>query len=558
MTSKYDVNGVDLDSIFAPYTSGTQPAATGYTVDGVDLNTRYAPLSAGSAALPTKYVISSGADLNTLFAAANTTTVTVGTQPGNVSGSAAAGDPSGTVTSNTTTCAGSGGTGSYSYKWTIASGSATLTAPNSATTGVTGTVDANSTSTGTMYCTISDGISSAQTNTVDWSLQNTSLPVSISTQPGNVSGSAAAGDPTGTVTSNTTTVVAANGTGSYTYQWYIASGSGVSFTAGTSATTGVTGSVDANSTSSGTMYCTVTDSSGSTVNSNTVDWSLQNTTIPVSISTQPSNVSGSVAAGNPSGTVTSGTTSVTAANGYGSYSYQWKLASGSGVSFTTPTSASTAVTGTVNASSTNSGTMYCVVTDSSGGTVNSNTVDWSLQNTSPTFTSAQYTYSSGSGLQTVPAGAGNVVIELWGVGGPGADGTGTGTSKQYGAGGQAGGYCRSSYSCSGGQTLNYALDSTFEQASTVTSGTLAITTMTAFGGGQGSGTGYGTASGGNAANVTGAVGGPGGSVPSDGAGGAGTVGVYEGAEGGGGNGGYGAGVAGSPGQSPFVSFYFTA
>lgn len=28
--------------------------------------------------------------------------------------------------------------------------------------------------------------------------------------------------------------------------------------------------------------------------------------------------------------------------------------------------------------------------------------------------------------------------------------------------------------------------------------------------------------------------------------------------GGGGNGGYGAGVAGSPGQSPFVSFYFTA
>ena len=405
MTSKYDVNGVDLDSIFAPYTTGTQPAATKYTVNGVDLNQRYAPLSQGSAAQVTGYDVAGVGDLNTLFAAANTTTVTVGTQPGNVSGSAAAGDPSGTVTSNTTTCAGSGGTGSYSYKWTIASGTATLTAPNSATTGVTATVNANSTITGTMYCTISDGISSAQTNTVNWSLQNTSLPVSISTQPSNVSGSSAAGDPTGTVTSNTTTVVAANGTGSYTYQWYMASGSGASFTAGTSATTAVTGSVNADSTNTGTMYCVVTDSAGSTATSNTVSWSLQNTTIPVSISSQPSNVSGSANAGYPSGTVTSGTTGVTAANGTGSYSYQWKIASGSGASFTAPTSATTAVTGTVNANSTNSGTMYCVVKDSTGGTVNSNTVNWSLQNTdTAVYISSQPSNVSGSAAAGTPSG----------------------------------------------------------------------------------------------------------------------------------------------------------
>ena len=274
----------------------------------------------------------------------------------------------------------------------------------------------------------------------------------------------------------------------------------------------------------------------------------------VQVLTQPSNVSGSSAAGNPSGTVTSASATCAFTKGGGTYTYQWTC---NGCTATDPTSATTTFYATVDAGATDSATAYCTGTDGVTS-VNTNTISVSLQNTSASFVSAQYTYSSGSGTQTVPAGAGNVVIELWAVGGPGADGTGTGTSKQYGAGGQAGGYCRSSYSCSGGQTLNYALDSTFEQDSTVTSGTLAITTMTAVGGGQGGVTGYGTASGGNAANTTGALGGPGGSTASDGAGGAGTVGVYEGEEAAGGAGGYGAGVAGSPGQSPFVSFYFTA
>ncbi len=276
MASGYDVNGVDLDTIFAPYTSGTQAAATGYLVGGVDLNQRYAPLSAGSAALVTGFD-SGGADLNTFFAAANTTTVTVGTQPSNVSGSIAAGDPTGTVTSGTTTCAGANGTGSYSYTWHIASGSASFTNPNSATTAVTASVNADTTLSGTMYCTISDGISSVNTNTVSWSLTNTTIPVSVGSQPSNVTGSSAAGDPAGTVTSNTTSCSGANGTGSYSYAWHIASGSGVSFTAPNSATTAVTGTVNAASTLSGTMYCTIKDSTGGTINTSTVSWSLQNT-----------------------------------------------------------------------------------------------------------------------------------------------------------------------------------------------------------------------------------------------------------------------------------------
>ena len=235
----------------------------------------------------------------------------------------------------------------------------------------------------------------------------------------------------------------------------------------------------------------------------------------VQVLTQPSNVSGSSAAGNPSGTVTSASATCAFTKGGGTYTYEWTC---NGCTATDPTSATTTFYATVDAGTTDSATAYCTGTDGVTS-VNTDTISVSLQNTSASFVSAQYTYSSGSGTQTVPAGAGNVVIELWGVGGPGAygTGTGTGTSKQYGPGGQAGGYCRSSYSCSGGQTLNYALDSTFAQDSTVTSGTLAITTMTAVGGGQGGGTGYGTASGGNQANVTGAIGGPGGSAYADGA-----------------------------------------
>ena len=275
----------------------------------------------------------------------------------------------------------------------------------------------------------------------------------------------------------------------------------------------------------------------------------------VQVLTQPSNVSGSSAAGNPSGTVTSASATCAFTKGGGTYTYEWTC---NGCTATDPTSATTTFYATVDAGATAAATAYCTGTDGVTS-VNTNTISVSLQNTSASFVSAQYTYSSGSGSQAVPDGATNAVIELWGVGGPG--GYGTGTQKPdiyYGPGGQAGGYCRSSYSCSGGQTLNYALSAAYATDSTVTSGTLSITTMTAVGGGEGGVTGYGTASGGNAANTTGALGGPGGSTASDGAGGAGTVGVYEGAEGGGGNGGYGAGVAGSPGQSPFVSFYFTA
>lgn len=182
MASGFQAFGVDLDSVFAPWHSGwPQAAATDFLdIAGADLNTRYAPLSTGSAASPTNFEVPGGADLNTIFAAFGSTNVIVATQPGNVSGSTAAGNPSGTVTSGSTTCAGSKGGGSYTYTWHFASGSgATFTNPNGATTAVTGTVPSASSISGTMYCTISDGVTSVNTNTVTWSLTNTTPQITV-------------------------------------------------------------------------------------------------------------------------------------------------------------------------------------------------------------------------------------------------------------------------------------------------------------------------------------------------------------------------------------------
>lgn len=180
MASGFTVDGIDLDLVLAPWHTGwPQAAATGFEVAGVDFKNRYATLATGIAPEITGFV-TDGDDLNTIFAAYGTTSVIIETQPGAVSGSSAAGNPNGTVTSGTTTCLGEKGKGSYTYTWHLASGSGvSFTAPTSATTAVTGTVPSNSSISGTMYCTISDGTTSVNTHTVAWSLTNTSPQITV-------------------------------------------------------------------------------------------------------------------------------------------------------------------------------------------------------------------------------------------------------------------------------------------------------------------------------------------------------------------------------------------
>lgn len=77
MTSGIQSKGVDLDSIFDPYVTGTSPGLTGVQTAGVDIHTRYAPLVYGTQAAATGIACKVGGagsfvDLNTLFAAKGT------------------------------------------------------------------------------------------------------------------------------------------------------------------------------------------------------------------------------------------------------------------------------------------------------------------------------------------------------------------------------------------------------------------------------------------------------------------------------------------------------
>lgn len=231
----------------------------------------------------------------------------------------------------------------------------------------------------------------------------------------------------------------------------------------------------------------------------------------------------------------------------------WSLASGQGTSVAVPQ-----VTG-VTPDDTTSVTLNCAITVNSGTYSCSCALQY--QNApSP----QQMTFTSGSGTVTVPAGLNTVVIEVGGGGGGGEGGEyNSGTHQSFGGdGGDSGTYCRSSYSCSAGETIHYSVGAAGTGGaggsfgapgaggtSTASSGTLSITTMSAPGGNTGN-----PPSGGNQANTTFNAGTAGG-LNTRGTGGAAISGVHaNGAAGG--NGGLGVG-AGSAGGSGIVSFYFS-
>jgi len=174
------------------------------------------------------------------------------------------------------------------------------------------------------------------------------------------------------------------------------------------------------------------------------------------------------------------------------------------------------------------------------------------------FTPGTVTYTSSSGVFTVPSGTTTIYIEI--VGGAGAGGYGTNDSFQdYGGGGGGGGAksITSAAASGGGQSLTWLVgrggnyvDGLYGVASTV-SGVL-ITTMTAGGGTPGSsnyptasGGPGGTATGGNVSNSTGDAGNQG-DIANPGLGGS----NYSQ----GGTGGYGASVQGDPGADGYVTF----
>ena len=144
----------------------------------------------------------------------------------------------------------------------------------------------------------------------------------------------------------------------------------------------------------------------------------------------------------------------------------------------------------------------------------------------------------GTFIETIPAGATTMTVEVWGGGGGGGQGSGTVCTPFRGGGGGSGGYSRTvlNVAAFGGQTISYTVGAGGGPASngngsSVSSGSFSITTMTTTGGLLGTGAvshtngiggAGGTASGGNVANTTGTTGGNG---VAGGSGGAGVTGV---------------------------------
>lgn len=185
--------------------------------------------------------------------------------------------------------------------------------------------------------------------------------------------------------------------------------------------------------------------------------------------------------------------------------------------------------------------------------------------TSP-FTPVLRSYGVGTGTETVPTGATQVRIVVWGGGQKG--GGAPRFSSIGGNGGDAGSVAHSLYACSGGQTLQYNVGgggsggtwSTMQVGgdSTVSAGSLSITNMRGSGGGSAQ-----APAGGNVENSQGGYGMS--SASSEGGLGGSAVNVNVGgtwlAYGGGGDGSFADGgsvnMAGYPGDPGRVIFYYT-
>ena len=464
-----------------------------------------------------------------------------------------------------------GGNGAYTFAWSWSSGGAgiTINSPTSPSTSFTATgITRGATLTGTAVCTVTDSASNTASAYVTVTIKNISAP-SVTLAPTTLS-------TTGTTSSETTGTTSASVSGgqgpySYLFTWQ-SGGAGLTINSPTGTATSVTASsISPGQTLTGTLLLTVTDSYGQTATATCAVTVARATLLSAAVAPTSLAISSSTTP------MTTGSSTVTASGGQAPYHYAWTFAwtshtDGASYSIGSASSATTNFTASgMSAGNTDTGTATCTVTDALGQTASVH-VGVSFTYLPP----LKRTYTSGSGTETVPNGYSTVEIEVWGGGGGGAQGAGTLDTAQNGAGAGAGGYTRSGYAVSGGETLHWSVGSggtggdtgagsagTAGGNSVVSSGSLSITTMTGDGGqpGTNAGTGFGlggSATGGNQANVAGGNGTAGGT--NTGAGGVSANGVYANnpaTNGNGGNGGFDASSVGSNGAGGLIVFRYS-
>jgi hypothetical protein len=210
--------------------------------------------------------------------------------------------------------------------------------------------------------------------------------------------------------------------------------------------------------------------------------------------------------------------------------------------------------------STTGGNLSCNYTISNSASGAPILCEGSFGLTSTSFSGQTDTFNTaGTFTETIPSGASQVVIEVWGASGGGGGGQTATKPFTIGGGGGSGGYSRRTIAISSGnwgKTIHTVIgasggDASAGAASTLSSGTFTMTTQNANGGGGGGtngGGGAGGTSSGGTTNTPGNVGGPGGTGSSTG--GAGIVGI-NGTGGSGGTGNFNSGAVGATGLAIF-------
>lgn len=469
-----------------------------------------------------------------------------------------------TLTTPTVSISAIAGVGTLTVAWTWLSGGTgiTINSPTQLDTSFTATGMARGASlSGVALCAVTDSAAHHATAVVDVGIQNVSVP-SVHIAPTSLTTTIA----TGTYQSPQFVATISGGADPYSILWsWQAGGGGIEINNPMGAgTVLIIPNIAPGTTDSGTLLVSVIDAYGQPASA-TAAVSVARATLLQAVASPAS-----LSASSQTTPITTGNTTVTPSGGQAPYSFSWTFnftsesqKDGATGTIGSPQSATTNfVASGMSAGSVDSGIAPCVVTDALG--------QQALVNLPVSFTynppaPVQRTYTTPGSYTDVAPFNGHIVIEIVSPGGGGEGGSYNHALNQSngGTGGDSGSYCRSVYAVLAGQTVHATLGSPGAGGaggnfglpgaggtSTVSSGTLAITTMTAPGGNTG-----GTPSGGNQANA-GPNHGTAGGLNTAGQGGAGISGQYiPSAYGAGGRGGLGLG-AGAPGGGGIVSFYY--
>lgn len=182
----------------------------------------------------------------------------VTTNPSSLSQSiTGAGTPSMPISANV-----SGGTGPFTYAWSNVVGTATISAPTSATTDISKSLASGESQSGTVSVTVTDSTNATASAQANWTyVSNTNAnALNVSTSPTSLTGNRVGPGSVSALIQAT----AAGGVPPYTYAWSNVVGT-ATFTSPNSASTNVSQTLVDGGSSTGTVRVTVTDAATSTV-----------------------------------------------------------------------------------------------------------------------------------------------------------------------------------------------------------------------------------------------------------------------------------------------------